>query len=385
MPAVAALHEMGAEIAHGTLSPDRIIVTPTGDLVVTEYVFAHALERLDATPADLWRELGVAVSPSAGRPDQRGDIEQVALLALAVLLGRPLGPDEYPRKVRQLLDEACDAKRWSLVPPLRTWLTRALALTSSPFSSAIEALDTLDQLLPRVSGMWAARLLPQNVTPPAASPSAPGPSARGPSAPNLPAPAPLPAKDARQPAQDAARPDRPEPARAVPEPASRPSSPALPSVLFGTAEATPQSRAVEVASAKTDTDRRLWLLCGGLTAVAVLEALCLVIVLGGQRFAGPESGIPSGAASTLPFAAAGAPASGALAGGEGWLTIESPVRIEVHVDNRLMGTGTDLRFALPSGRHEVSLTSGPLGFRSTQRIDLAPGGLIRLRPDVQTR
>ena len=385
MPAVAALHEMGAEIAHGTLSPDRIIVTPTGDLVVTEYVFAHALERIDATPADLWRELGVAVSPSAGRPDQRGDIEQVALLALAVLLGRPLGADEYPRRVRQLLDDACDAKRWSLVPPLRTWLTRALALTPTPFSSATEALETLDQLLPRVSGMWASRLLPQNVTaPPGASVAPATQPPREPRPAAAPAPTELPSAVGRPDAE--VRPGaevRPAP-RVPPSrgPASILVPPAEPAPLSDT---TRRITAAADVSPAADTHRRLWLLCVGLAGVALLEAVCLVIVLSATRGADSAARGPSNRLLAAPSPAATEPGARAVGSGEGWLTVESPAHIEVYVDDQFMGAGTDLRFALPAGRHVVSLTSEPLGFRSTQRIDLDSDGLIRLRPDVQAR
>ena len=322
MPAVAALHDMGAEIAHGTLSPDRIVVTPTGDLVVTEYVFAHALDSLGAEPSNLWRELGVAVSPAARRIDQRGDIEQVALLALAVLLGRPLAGDEYPGRVRTLLDEACDPLRWSLVPPLRAWLDRALLLDASPFSTAREALDTLDRLLPRVSGMWASRLLPQNLPAgPAAAP--PGDSLSSDLADgrrDVMTPAnralrahviPLPEVVGSEPVADMAPPLDQEPVRglapdldapavqraapyAEPQPIEAPPGRSLrseesttswsPRGIFAAEAAGEQLDAVvdgppDAVSLEGQTIQRLWLLCAGLTAIALVEALCLLALL----------------------------------------------------------------------------------------------------------
>jgi hypothetical protein len=273
MPALAALHDMGGEIAHGALSPERIVVTPSGDLVVTEYVFAHAIDRLGAEPSDLWQELGVAVQAGAGRIDQRADIEQVALLALAVLLGRPLAADEYPRAVRTLLDEACDPLRWSLVPPLRAWLQRALVL-DTPFATAREAVDTLDALLPKVSGMWAARLLPQNLA--AAAPpdrgDLPALPPRTVDAAPLPAPAPPPPRPA--PASEAA----------APETVVAPARPWSASGLFSTElplhDAEPAAHVPqEAAMAPGDTIRRLWLLSGGLAAIALVEALCILALL----------------------------------------------------------------------------------------------------------
>jgi hypothetical protein len=288
MPAIAALHEMGAEIAHGALSPERIIVTPTGDLVVTEYVFAHALERLGATPAELWRELGVAVSPDAGRPNQRGDIEQVALLALTVLLGRPLGPDEYPREVRRLLHEACNPMRWSLIPPLRTWLTRALALNAQPFTTAAEAVESLDELLPRVSGMWAARLLPQNVGSPTAGSGATLPPPANRERSTAPPPAVPEERDssttpagrvAPHPIESEPAPETPfgippprEPLETSPAPRARATVTPIP---IGHAPSADAMAGATVAP----SDRNLWLVCLGLTAIALLEAICLLILL----------------------------------------------------------------------------------------------------------
>jgi hypothetical protein len=219
----------------------------------------------------------------------------VALLALAVLLGRPLGPDEYPREVRRLLHEACDPMRWSLVPPMRTWLTRALALTPKPFTTAAEALESLDELLPRVSGMWAARLLPQNLVNPAS----------GTPAPPLP-----PAADRNEHARlsSGVVQSRSEPARPAeqvvthtPSVSSTPPQPvasisaalsALPPELSAAdapvagpssaAAVHPSpSRAAEpiAITAVIPSDYRLWLVCLGLAAIALLEAVCLLILL----------------------------------------------------------------------------------------------------------
>ena len=275
MAALTALHEMGAEVAHGALSPDRIIVTPTGDLVVTEYVFAQALERMDATPGELWRDLGVAVRPASGKPDQRGDIEQIGLLALAVLLGRPLGPNEYPKHVGRLLDEACDPQRWSLVPPLRAWLMRALALKARPFSTAAEALDTLDALLPRVSGMWAARLLPQNLTSTPPSRVEAAPNARALLEPPL---SPAPVSPAGEPHHGPGHGPSKSDAAYAPVPAAglRPAS------ILGDISGAPSSRADSApqhVTKRSHVERRLWVLCLTLGAIALLEAAAVVILL----------------------------------------------------------------------------------------------------------
>src|SRR5690606_5286942 len=120
LSALSALHAMGTGIAHGLLSPERIVVTPGCVLVITEYVLGQALDRI-ADPRELWRTLGVALDPEIENErrvvqvDPGKDVQQVALLALAVLLGRPLREGEYPARVDRLLEDACDKARWSFI------------------------------------------------------------------------------------------------------------------------------------------------------------------------------------------------------------------------------------------------------------------------------
>src|SRR5690606_8605894 len=96
--------------------------------------------------------------------DPGKDVQQVALLALAVLLGRPLREGEYPARVDRLLEDACDKARWSFIGPLRAWLSRALAQKAEwRFSSATDAVQMLDTLLPQIKGTWSPGLLPQAI------------------------------------------------------------------------------------------------------------------------------------------------------------------------------------------------------------------------------
>jgi hypothetical protein len=135
MSAVAMLHANTGGIAHGAIGPERIVVTPKGRVVLVEHVLAGALEELAYTSERSWRELRVANPPahqSPARIDWRTDVSQVALVALALAIARPLGDDEYPAAIDRLMTSAPAA--------LVSWLKRALALdTRDPFSSAIQA------------------------------------------------------------------------------------------------------------------------------------------------------------------------------------------------------------------------------------------------------
>jgi serine/threonine protein kinase len=43
VPALAILHETGADICHGALAPERIVITPEGRVAVVEHVLGAAL------------------------------------------------------------------------------------------------------------------------------------------------------------------------------------------------------------------------------------------------------------------------------------------------------------------------------------------------------
>jgi PEGA domain-containing protein len=154
VPAIVAFHESVREIAHGTIGPERLIVTPDGQLVVVEYVMGAALEQLRYTRERYWSELRVAMPSSAGLPrfDQRGDVTQIGVVALSLILGRAMRLDEYPMRIADVV-----ASTWAVSPRggleplpqgLRTWLGRALQLDArTGFTTAQEARAELDKVV----------------------------------------------------------------------------------------------------------------------------------------------------------------------------------------------------------------------------------------------
>jgi hypothetical protein len=151
--AMAALHDSGPGVIHGAISPERLVVTPDGRLIVVEYVLGPALEEMHFSWERYWRELGIALPRPIGlsRFDQTADVTQMAAVALALLLARPLTADEYPHKIADVLDSAT-ARQIDGSDPLpaamRTWLRRALHIEPrAAFASAIEAQTELDRVL----------------------------------------------------------------------------------------------------------------------------------------------------------------------------------------------------------------------------------------------
>jgi serine/threonine protein kinase len=163
VPAVALLHENAREVAHGLLAPERLVVTPHARLVIVEHVLAAAVEQLQFGRERLWQEFRIAMPPSAGLPrfDHRADVMGVGLVALALVLGRPLDASEFPNQLATLIGHARErsalGEEQPLSPPLRDWLSRALQLdTRRAFSSAPEALAALEEIVADASMYVAA-------------------------------------------------------------------------------------------------------------------------------------------------------------------------------------------------------------------------------------
>ena len=53
--ALATLQSKGDDVAHGALTPDRLILTSGGRIAIVEHVLGSALQRLQLSPAQLWR------------------------------------------------------------------------------------------------------------------------------------------------------------------------------------------------------------------------------------------------------------------------------------------------------------------------------------------
>jgi hypothetical protein len=151
---VAILHETARDASHGSLGPERLIVTPNGRLVIVEYVLGSALEQLLFTRERYWSELRVALPRVAGLPrfDHLADVTQVGVVALSLILGRTLGDDEYPLRIGEVVATAAATnargEKEPLPAGLRSWLQRALQLDArSSFPSAIEARAEFERVL----------------------------------------------------------------------------------------------------------------------------------------------------------------------------------------------------------------------------------------------
>ena len=147
-PALAMLHEHGTDISHGAVTPERIVVTKEGRLVLIEHVLGQALQSLELTVGRARSEIGLAVPDGTGPVtiDQRLDVIQLGFIALSLALGRRLQPAEYPSRIRATLDEFTRADA-ATAAKLRPWLERALQVGPRGFGNAKEANEAYIELM----------------------------------------------------------------------------------------------------------------------------------------------------------------------------------------------------------------------------------------------
>lgn len=342
LPALAAFHDATGGAQHRLLDADRVVLTPTGGMALTEYVFGGLAD--DLLPAA-----------------RTTDVGQAALLAVAILRGHAIRPDEHAGPFDGLVEQAC---AWSpSADVLRPWLDRALTSGPGRFTSAREAYHVLDELLPGVWGHW--------------------PSSRA----------------------------LPEPAAAMPVPA-----PPLRPV-----RSRPRLWQLALPPAPAESNRvarSLWRLNRALVAVASFEALCIVVlivcvVLTSATSTDPASSAPMQVAGlvpgrpqalsralpqgppvsvTLPPEAAASlvssperVASDPLAVPDsvlGSLVIESEVAVKVYLNGRLLGPATRRSFGVPAGEHVVTLANEALNFRSSQPVHIAAGRSVLITADL---
>ena len=153
LPAVALFGRHNRDAAIGALSPERLIVTPQGRLVIAEHAFGPALEKLNLGRERLWLDFRVCMAPSAGLPraNARTDAHAIGVVALSLLLGRVLAEDEYPNQLPSLQASANENRDGDLTPlskALLAWLSRALqADVSTAFQSPHEAQVAFESVL----------------------------------------------------------------------------------------------------------------------------------------------------------------------------------------------------------------------------------------------
>ncbi|MGE0363944.1 MAG: hypothetical protein AB7R67_24765, partial [Vicinamibacterales bacterium] len=153
LPTAAMLSSQSRDTASGALGPEHLLLTPQGRLVLTDYTLGPAVETLGWDAERLWAKLRVVTPQAAGgrAVSPRGDVAQVGVTVLSLVIGRRLRDDEFPERLEVLVGGARQRTPTVVDAPLsdglRTWLTRALQLHARSFASLFDARLALEQLL----------------------------------------------------------------------------------------------------------------------------------------------------------------------------------------------------------------------------------------------
>jgi len=121
-------------------------------LTIVEHVVGPAIDTLELQTAQL-ASIGIPLPPAAGSASPRLDVAtdwyQLGLVAVSVLIGRPVTAGELPQ-LETLLDGsglAAGSDGPGLSPFIRQWLDRALQISGTRIESGADARAALDELL----------------------------------------------------------------------------------------------------------------------------------------------------------------------------------------------------------------------------------------------
>jgi PEGA domain len=152
LPAIAVLHD-SRNVTHGAIAPERLVLTPQGRLVIVDHGLGLALGKLGYSRKRFWQQLRVPVPQGTGKIvfDARTDVIQIGMVALALILGRPLEEADFPQNLEKLLDTAKETpsigSSRALSNELRAWLDRALPLEKRvAFATVREAQQEFEKL-----------------------------------------------------------------------------------------------------------------------------------------------------------------------------------------------------------------------------------------------
>ena len=391
VPAVAMLHQNARDVSHGALAPERILVTPNARVVLVEYVLGSAIESLAYSRERLWKDLRVAVPPGAGpaRLNHRADVMQIGVVALALVLGRPLGDDDL-RDLPSLLASATENSvmggREPISDALRRWLSRALQLDArGAFESALEAQLALDDVLSGDAGYIAAPVALESFLTrynecaikmaewPAMVPKA-SPAVDAPEAPKAPE-APEALRAFAAPVAPPAPPKVPPPSPKLGVARVSADAPAVPSFrAVATEPKTPVLHVVEVPAAPEPVPPPVVALADATPEpeASFDEAALRAQFLAASAIAGeaPSHGVPAWwrvAALLMAIVAAGeggfiawrlASSPSGLLGTKGTLMVESkPMGAQVKIDGEVRGI-TPLSLSIAGGAHVMEIAAG---------------------------
>jgi hypothetical protein len=418
--ALTVLQSKGVGISHGALTPDRVVVTTGGRVCVVEHVLGSALCQLNLSAAQLWREFGLVTRPDASGAlvfDARTDVFQLGVMALEMLIGRRLTPQDLKDRLPDLIEQwiVLTSRAGLAGDRLRMWLERALQMRDGGYATAADAYADLrdmpaestasafDSLMGDVEDL-ASRRPPQPARQLAApEPTMPAaPSAAPPEEARPPAPAPPRAHETAPAVAPAPAPPTPVPPPVAPRSTARQGS--LPAPKPGAQRRT-TLRVPRVSPWVAAVLALVALVEAGVIAVLVLRqpaaSEAVVVEASAPVDSGVPSPIPAGERAEAPppdvvTASIGAgarntvstPPRDTLAEANtqrsGGVLLQTPVELKVLQGDRVLGSTADGAIIMRAGTHQLDLINTALGLRMRQFVTFRAGQITNLNVTLPT-
>lgn len=148
----AALFSRNRQQALGTLGTERLFIVPPARVVIADAAFGSAIDHLQLSRAEAWQRYQLAMPPPEGfaASSPRGDATAVGVVALSMLLGRRLTPDEFPGGLAGLVSSAKERhgdEDHALSGVFSRWLRRALQMEGDGFESPHAAQIAFEEVL----------------------------------------------------------------------------------------------------------------------------------------------------------------------------------------------------------------------------------------------
>lgn len=148
----AALFSRNRQQALGTLAPERLFIVPPARVVIAEASFGSAIDQLQVSRSEAWQRYQLATPPGDGpvQSTPRGDATALGVVALSMLLGRRLTPEEFPDRLPALVSSARERHGdddHALSGVFSRWLRRLLQLEGDGFESPHAAQIAFEEVL----------------------------------------------------------------------------------------------------------------------------------------------------------------------------------------------------------------------------------------------
>jgi hypothetical protein len=66
----------------------------------------------------------------------------------------------------------------------------------------------------------------------------------------------------------------------------------------------------------------------------------------------------------------------------GWISVTTPIGVQLFENNRLLGTSATDQIMVSAGRHDIELVNEPLGYRVTRTVQVPPGKVASINLEI---